>query len=393
MTAWYTQQEACAALGVRQQTLYAYASRGQIEVCPDPANPRRSLYRAEDITALVRKRERGRTRDSIAASTMSWGEPIIPTRISTISHNRLFYRGTDAVALAATATLEEAAQLLWAAEKQPHFPACACDMTPSLPRARAYGALGLAAAEGSPAHALSAAMMQQEAAALVGRLASAFVGIAGDEAPLHRRVARAWGCEARAELLRRALVLLADQELTSSAFAARVTASTGASLGACALAGLATLSGPLHGDATVRVQALLDDAQRSGAEEAVRRWLSGGLPLPGFGHPLYPDGDPRAADLLGAFVPSHSTRSVVECVSRLTGLRPTIDVALAALVEQCRLPPGSAFALFAIGRSVGWMAHAMEQVAHGSLLRPRARYIGPEIIAADPPAGTVREPG
>jgi citrate synthase len=365
---------------VRPQTLYAYVSRGRIGVCPDPASPRRSLYRAEDIAALLRKRDLGRARDSIAASTMSWGEPIIATQISTVSRGRLYYRGHDAVTFAATATLEAAAKLLWDTEELPHFPAFAGIMEHALPRARAYAGLGVAAAEGSPAHTLSAATMRHEAACLVGRLASAFVDIAPDGVPLHLRVARAWGCEERGELLRRVLVLLADQELTSSAFAARVTASTGASLGACAVTGLAALSGTLHGDATVRVQALLDDVQRCGAEAAVRRWLAGGLTLPGFGHQLYPEGDPRAADLLGVFEPSESTRALVECAYRLTGLRPTIDVALAALVEHCRLPEGGAFALFAIGRSVGWMAHAIEQVVTGSLLRPRARYVGAHII-------------
>ena len=379
-----TQEEASAALKVRQQTLYAYVSRGRIEVCPDPTNPRRSLYRAEDIATLLRKRDLGRARDSIAASTMSWGEPIIATQISTISHGRLYYRGHDAVTLAATATLEQAAQLLWAADALPTFPTIAGVIAHALPRARAYVALGVAAAEGSPAHALSPATKHIEAAGLVGRLASAFVDIAADETPLHLRVARAWGCAAQAELLRRVLVLLADQELTSSAFAARVTASTGATLGACVLTGLAALSGPLHGDATVRVQALLDEVQRAGAEAAVRRWLAAGLALPGFGHQLYPEGDPRAADLLAAFEPSAGTSALVECAYRLTGLRPTSDVALAALVEHCGLPEGGAFALFAIARSVGWIAHSIEQIATGTLLRPRARYAGDLIVE---PAG------
>ncbi|MFC0409161.1 citrate/2-methylcitrate synthase [Roseomonas elaeocarpi] len=383
MARWMTRPEAIEALGVRPQTLYAYVSRGRVEVREDPADPRRSLYRAQDIAALLRRRELGRARDSIASSTMSWGEPIIATEISTIVRGRLWYRGQDALVLAETATLEEAAQLLWASRGLPVFSPCA-PPGHRLARAAAYSSLGIAAAEGSPAYALSPAARHEEAARLVGRLAGAFVAIApaeGDAAqvPLHRRVARAWGCEAQAELLRRALVILADQELTTSAFAARVTASTGASLGACALAGLAALSGPLHGDATLQVQALLDEVGRSGAEPAVRRWLASGVPLPGFGHPLYPEGDPRAVALLATFEPSAGARGLMECVHRITGLAPTIDVALAALVEHLRLPEGAAFALFAIGRCVGWMAHSIEQITGGTLLRPRARYVGARI--------------
>ncbi|GAB3627821.1 Citrate synthase 2 [Pandoraea terrae] len=379
-----TQEEACEALGVRKQTLYAYVSRGQIEVCWDPAHSSRKLYRGSDISVLLKKRNLGRARKNIAASTMAWGEPIINTRISTIVRGRLYYRGRDAVRLAATATLEEAAKLLWDSAELPRFPAFEPVSIRGPIRARAYAAMGIAAAVGAsgraPVHANS---MCNVAAELVGRLASSFVELHSDEGPLHLRIARAWNAERHAELLRRVLVLLADQELTSSAFAARVTASTGASLGACVLAGLAAFSGPLHGDAIVRVEALLDDAQRLGTELAVRHWMSGTKSLPGFGHELYPQGDPRAADLLSAFRASEGTRALIDCVDRLTGMKPTIDVALAALVEYCQLPEGAAFALFAIARSVGWMAHSIEQIMSGSLLRPRAHYVGPEIAGAE----------
>ncbi|MGI4801432.1 MAG: citrate/2-methylcitrate synthase [Janthinobacterium lividum] len=375
-----TQEEATAALGVRRQTLYAYASRGRIQVCADPNNPRRNLYSAVDVAALLRKRDRGRAHDRIAASTMSWGEPIIDTQISTIWRGRLFYRGQDALRLAATATLEQAAMLLWTVKTPPHFPTEPPEVAHPLSKARACASLGIAAAEGHPAQGLSAAAMKTEAAGLVGRLASALVELSDDEAPLHLRLAAAWGCEGQASLLRRALVLLADQELSSSAFAARVAASTGGSMGAAALSGLATLSGPLHGDAPVQVGALLANVRLGGAEPTVRRWLADGVKLPGFGHDLYPEGDPRAAELLSAFESSAAVQALIETVGRLTGLQPTIDVALASLAEQCRLPEGGTFALFAIGRSVGWMAHAIEQVTTGSLLRPRARYCGPEIV-------------
>jgi len=383
MTTWITRDEATEILGIRAQTLYAYVSRKLIEVSPDPTHPRRNLYRAEDVAALQNRRDLGRARQTIAASTMAWGEPIIETRISTIRHGRLYYRGRDAIHLSLDATLEEAAGLLWDGENIPAFPRLAASQTSESRQARAYAALGQAAARGVPAHKVSVVAMRREAASIVGVLASALVDLEPGEGPLHTAIAAAWGCPEKAELLRRTLVQLADQELTSSAFAARVTASTGASLGACALAGLAVLSGPLHGDATVRVQALLDDARRLGVEAAVRRWMGNAAPLPGFGHKLYPDGDPRAEDLLRIFEPSANVCSLIAHVRELTGLEPTIDVALAALAEHCRLPEGAAFALFAIGRSVGWMAHSIEQITTGSLLRPRATYIGPPISDAE----------
>lgn len=387
MSRWLTRAEALQVLKVRQQTLYAYASRGQIGVAPDPEHPRRSLYRSDDITALVRRRERSKRPEAIAASTISLGEPIIPSAISTIIHGRLYYRGRDAVTLSATATLEDAAGLLWNAATPPSF-----RWQRTLPgrgssRARAFGALGSAAATGIPTHGRMPAVLNDEAAELVGCLAGAFGADPAGATPLHLRLATAWNQdEAASELIRRTLVLLADQELTASTFAARVAASTGASLGACALAGLATLTGPLHGDATVRVRSLFEEVARIGAEKAVHRHLASGIAIPGFGHPIYTDGDPRAQALLDAFEPPPPFARTITAVATTTGQTPNIDLALAALSARFNLPADAPFALFAIGRSIGWLAHSVEQVTAGTtpstMIRPRARYIGPPLSAA-----------
>jgi len=373
---WMTQEEACEALGVRKQTLYAYVSRGQIEVQGDPQHANRNLYRAADITTLLKKRSLGRARKNIAASTMAWGEPIIDTSISTITRGRLYYRGQDAVQLAASATLEDVARLLWNVTEVPHFASFEPIAFDGPVGARVFAALARDAAHDRIESARNLADEAQQAAALVGRLASNFVELRSDEGPLHLRIANAWDVPRHADLLRRVLVLLAHQELTSSSFAARVAASTGASLGASMIAGLAVFSGPMHGNAIVRVRQLMDDAKRSGTETAVRRRIEQGEPLPGFGHELYPQGDPRAADLLSAFEAPDDARELIDCVERLTGKLPAIDMALAALVEHCPLPEEAAFALFSIARSVGWMAHSIEHVMEGSLLRPRARYVG-----------------
>ncbi|WP_254067782.1 citrate synthase family protein [Burkholderia sp. L27(2015)] len=377
---WITQEEACDALGVRKQTLYAYVSRGQIEVRWDPQHVNRKLYRESDISALLKKRSLGRARKSIAASTMAWGEPIISTSISTIVRGRLYYRGKDAIELSTHATIEEVARLLWDSVELPYFPAFEPLSGVGPARTRVYATMGIAAVEGEAACPPDVGSMWAEAARLIGRLASSFVELPATREPLHMRIACAWKCEQHADLLRQALVLLADQELTSSTFAARIAASTGSSLGACALAGLAALSGRLHGDATVQVQALLDETRRLGTEHGVQAWLARGAVLPGFGHELYPQGDPRATALFAAFEPSEDIRALIAYVDRSTGLKPSIDVALVALAEHCQLPEGAAFSLFAVGRCVGWMAHCIEQSISGSLLRPRAHYIGPEVL-------------
>jgi citrate synthase len=173
-------------------------------------------------------------------------------------------------------------------------------------------------------------------------------------------------------------VLLAEHELNASTFAARVTASTGAPLSAAVLAGLAALSGPLHGTASQSMAGLVDRAKAQGAEAAIAVQIRQGGALPCFGHKLYPDGDVRAVALMAAFPVPELFRSLAEAGERLTGEKPNVDFALCALVEAFGLPADAPLQIFALARSVGWIAHALEQIETGALIRPRARYVGIE---------------
>lgn len=380
MASWISMNEACARLGVRAQTVYAYVSRGKIEVMPDPADTRRSLYRAEDVAGLARRKEAGRKHETLAANTLFGAEPSIPTALTAFFRGRPYYRGQDVLELARSATLEEAAQLLWGAETAVDFSMLAASAPPqagSPGRLAAFTALAGLAATGHSTRGRLTRVLHLEGQGLVGQMACAFGAAAGSQ-PLHLRFAKGWKQPARvAELLRTAMVLLVDHELTSSAFAARITASTGASLPACLLAGLTTLSGPLHGDASGRVQTLFSDVARLGADQVLEHHLSAGLPFAGFGHHIYPDGDPRAAALLALFEPPPVIARFIEQVTRLTGLAPNIDVALAALVAHHRLPDDAAFTLFATARSIGLLAHSLEQLQVAQVIRPRGRYVGP----------------
>ncbi len=376
MASWISMDDACRQLGVRPQTVYAYVSRGKLEVMPDPADTRRSLYRAEDVAGLARRKQAGRKHETVAANTLSGAEPSIPTALCAFFRGRPYYRGQDAVGLARSATLEEVAQLLWGAEQAVVLSA-ATPVRPAKPgRVAAFTALAGLAAVGHSTHGRRTPVLHSEGQGLVGHLANAFGAQQGGQ-PLHLRFAQGWKQAKKvADLLRTAMVLLADHELTSSAFAARIAASTGASLPACLLAGLTTLSGPLHGDASGRVQALFDEVERLGEDKVVDHYLSTGLPLPGFGHHLYPDGDPRAAALLALFEPPEGIARFMQKVTTLTGLQPNIDVALAALVAHHRLPADAAFGLFATARSVGLLAHSLEQLGVAQVIRPRGRYVG-----------------
>jgi citrate synthase len=125
------------------------------------------------------------------------------------------------------------------------------------------------------------------------------------------------------------------------------------------------------------VAAFLAEVERAASPAAaVAARLGRGEPIPGFGHLLYPDGDPRAVALLADAGRAEVVGAVLKAVESATGLRPNIDFALVALERRHALPRGAALAMFAIGRSVGWVAHALEQQATGQLIRPRARYVG-----------------
>ncbi len=371
-----TAEAASQRLGVRPASLYAYVSRGRIRALPHPSDPRARLYRRDDVEALIAQKQRQARPASAAATALDWGLPVLTTALGSIAGGRLTYRGEDAALLAETATLEGIADLLWGVEGT-SFRGRALRAMPEAgsPIDRAVAALASELPESLPGE--QGARLAARAARLVRIIGSAAAGRWFPEAPLHQALAATWQAPAAENAIRRALVLVADHELNASTFAVRVAASTGASLTHALIAGLVALAGPLHGGATDRVAAFLDEVQHLGdPAAAVHARLARGDGLPGFGHRLYPSGDPRAAALLAAVRLGAADRALLEAVETATGLKPSIDVALVLLERVYRLPRRSALALFATGRSVGWIAHAMEQAASGQLIRPRAVFAG-----------------
>ena len=367
---WIDREAALTELGVKAQTLYAYVSRAQIAVKPDPADPRKSRYRRSDIDRLVAKQKRGRRQSAIAENTIHWGEPLITTAVATIHQERLIYRGVDAVTLAEHATLEDVAALLWSADEPINFMGLA-------PAGKdPYAALAGMMANAHPLIGRAPARWRADASDAVSTLATALGARAGTM-PCHQRLASGWGLDAKAtDRLRRALVLMADHELNPSTFAVRIAASTGASIAASLLAGLCTLSGPLHGMASSAMLALADEAEQVGAKAAISAWLARHHVLPGFGHPLYPGGDPRAIAMMCGVTPDPVMADLAKVAADIVGQPISCDFAIAALVRLHGLPADAGFRIFALSRSVGWAAHAMEQAATGQIIRPRARYTG-----------------
>ena len=377
-------EEATAILGVSRQTLYAYTSRGLVRSVGDPADSRRSLYDPGDIRMLKERKARGRSRRAVAASTVDWGDPVLRSAITRIVDGTLYFRGQNAVDLSRSATLEDVAALLWQsgtlALEGPAYPGMGGTNGGTVGQRCVEAVAGMVAAGAwsvLPERALP------DANRILRRVALAAAGASADLCsrvqPVHELLAESWGKGPQAaDLIRRALVLCADHELNASTYAARVIASTRASLGAAVLGGLCALGGPLHGGATDLVRSLLSDPLlMSEPERFLGGRIAGGDRIPGFGHRLYPNGDPRAAELLEAMGLTERWRRVVDAAMRATGTWPNIDFALVLLEKRLKLPRGSAFAIFATGRVAGWIAHALEQWAEGRLIRPRAAYVGP----------------
>ena len=180
-------------------------------------------------------------------------------------------------------------------------------------------------------------------------------------------------------------MLCADHDLNVSSFTARCVASADAPLASSLLAALCALRGRRHGGMTERAAGLVADAGRDGAREAVSRALGEQGALPGFGHELYPDGDPRGAELLGRAAEARADPAVASLVGVARdelGLEATLDLGLVAIARAHRLPAAAPFCLLALGRSAGWAAHAIEAAGDARLIRPRSRYTGPRPAAA-----------
>lgn len=402
-------KEAAALLDVKLPTLYAYVSRGLLRSIASPDTKRRR-YRREDVVRLKARHDARSGHGPVAAAALRWGEPVLDSAITSMAGGRLRYRGQDAVQLAGAGTgFESLAELLWTGALPSSAPAWRAaglglpgSMLASLagPTASPLAVLQLAvAALGARDPARFAATPEAElprARTLLLRMAASLAlpqaparALEALQAPsLAHAAVVALGARPTAGAVRAvdlALGLFADHELNASTFAARVAASTGADLYACLGAALAALSGPGHGASCDRVEALLAEAGSAPrAQETLQARAARGEAYFAFGHPLYPAGDPRTHPLVDAalaLAPRSAALRTLEAVvvagERATGQGASADFGLVAVALAAGLPPGSATALFALGRAAGWVAHVLEQRAAGFLLRPRARYVGP----------------
>ena len=197
-------------------------------------------------------------------------------------------------------------------------------------------------------------------------------------------LAASWCKQAgRAErVLNAVLILTLDHEINVSSFTSRVVASAGSNLYEVVNAAMCAFSGARHGRASERAEQFIRELEEAETSLAVIHGrLRSGEEIPGFGHPLYPGGDPRARlilQLLEEDFPAEFAKiqTRIKDSERVLRKAANVDMALALVRKVLALPAHSGFHLFALGRTIGWIAHALEQQQSGSLIRPRARYVG-----------------
>jgi len=392
-------QEAAERLGVKPATLYAYVSRGLVR--RERGAHGRSLFALTDVDRLGRRGRRDRASDT---------ELRIESALTAIEDHAIFYRGEDVLVLAQSRTFEEVAEFLWTGEFRerrpwvgdPRAQVAAASVQAALPAAalpldRLRVAVPALAALDPLRYDTGEVAVVVTGRRLIAAMAGALPG-GGGSAPLRVRQAvsdsiagRLWNGlgsgpprDGAVETLNAALVLVADHELSVSTLAARMAASIAADPYAVVSVGLSALGGAMQAVASLAVEDLLGEVSSPElAARAIGERLRRGDRLPGFGHRLYPGGDPRAPALLRLLRRSwrgdprlDAIEAVIAACSERGLPAPNIDFMLASLAHLAGMQRGASEAIFAVARTAGWLAHAIEEYERRTSIRPRAIYVG-----------------
>ncbi len=387
--------DAASRLGVKRETIYAYVSRGLL-VSERHIDGKSSTFDPAEIERLRRSRNRGRP-----------GRLEVPvaSSITEVTDGVVAYRGHPIDQLIESGHhYEDGAELLWRGHLKP-----AVTWTPSPDISAAVTrSIGVLPPHASPTDRMMAGVVAAGAAdafsddrSLDGVTTSGRILIraiidslprpsARAERPTDDRIAhRLWlrltdEAEDAWPLLDTALLVLADHGMATSTLAARLAASTRAAPHAVLLAGLGALAGPLHGGASRLVHDLFHDAERRGADKALADVIHRDGKVPGVGHFIHRTRDPRH-DILFDAIAGHDldpdrmdvVASVVSRISERIPAAPNIDLALGALTFISGMESAAGEAVFAIARTAGWLAHALEEYDETPIrFRPVGRYVG-----------------
>jgi citrate synthase len=331
---------------------------------------------------------------------------MLDSSITLISGDQLYYRGEQATRLARSSGFEAAVAFVWRSggEVAFHAPSDLVDRVRGAarllgPSRRTFDRLTLTVVIAGSFDGLRDELSQDTALSAGERIISAMVDSLGEagvpdhgsgEAPAAERLWTALtgtrATEADVRLLDAALVLCIDHDLAAATLAARVAASARANPYAAVASALGAFDSSLHGSASVAGAAMVRDALESGrSERAIATQIAAGRGIPGFGHRLYREADPRAEFLFAAMerLPRYAdalgaTRRLIATVRSRTSRVPNLDLALATLAIGAGMADDAGQTLFAIARTAGWIAHIVDEYAQDPLrLRPESRYDGP----------------
>ena len=413
MSKLLTARQAADRLGVKVTSLYAYVSRGELSNQRKPGT-RASLFLESDIERLC---ERGRSSRNQPES-----ELVIRTNLSAISDGDVYYRGRRVTALASSVSFERAAEWLWSGDPgvfnaalpswqaEPSTVEAAKRSQQALPEETPIAdRVRLVVAACAPLDAFRYSLDDVGAAHVTRTLLANVVHALPERSPspavshlpggeplalasaLWHRLSADAPPDGMIAVLNAALVLLCDHELATSTFAARVAASGRADPYSIVLAGLGAVAGSLHAGMGPRIAEIFAQVTRpADAVPVVAEYLRHHTGLPGLGHPLYDNGDPRGRVLLEQLRALSLTRSqarrlegaeaVLQVACSRARALPNVDFALACLCHIARMPPSACEGIFAIARIAGWIAHAMEEYHEPPLrFRLRGAYTGPPL--------------
>lgn len=379
---------AASMLGISLPTLYAYVSRKNIRsVKVDGSRSRR--YWAADIERLVKGKKDG---DS---SVPELQRVASVSSITLLTDQGLYYRGQDVAELAAQASVEQVAEMMWqvpgvfdnALPKKPLGTAALLKLFQDTTAAeKAIALFPLVERDNPKAHDLSLEGYARTSVDVV-RWFAALVGGASepDARPLHEFIAASLGVDgAFADMIRRTLILSIDHELDPSTFSVRAAANTGVSPYYAAITGLASFRGRRlsygRGETATRLVNEICTA-RDPSAPVLQRYRQGES-LPGFGSNVHGVADPRALNLMAALGELFDSdeeyrrlRKAAEVAEELTQQPPDFILLLSFFGRKLKLV-GEEIALAGVGRVIGWLAHASEQYHQQPLIRPRAKYTG-----------------
>lgn len=384
--AFLSASEAAALLGVSRNTLYVYVGRKGLRSQAVPGS-RERLYWKADIMRL---------KHGDRAGSRSPGELKRESALTLVTDQGPFYRGQSAVELSASKSLEEVAAILWNqpaddvfTREPPRTPPGFTQWTRLISKEssvdRALGLFPRLEQADLRAYDLSIPGMARTGADVVRWMTAIILRQAhAPNRPIHEHLAQSLELEdEKALLIRRLLVLAADHGFEPAAYAVRAVASTGVSPWRAVMTGLLVVLGRRSGFGRFETLRLfLSELFQGDPHGSVVRHLRDGEPAPGFGSRLYPQGDPRARALLAhcleIFQDDPRVKHVATACAVMrdaTGLEP--DFALACMVVGQLLGLQAGDSLFLIGRTVGWVAHSMEQYAAGEFEHLDGLYLGP----------------